>query len=63
MKLRAFKYLIEKSKSIPSVRVSLTRLEDVTRTPLDVLCQVWQELHLPTKRDRAVATGEVRYLL
>jgi len=55
MKLRAFKYLIEKSKSIPSMRVSLTRFEDVTKIPYDVLCQIWQELHLPTKRDRAVA--------
>ena len=55
MKLRAFKYLIETSRSIPSLRVSLTRFEDLSRTPFDVLCQLWQELRLPTKRDKAVA--------
>jgi len=54
MKLRAFKYLIETSRSIPSLRVSLTRFEDLSRTPFDVLCQLWQELHLPIKRDKAV---------
>ena len=55
MKLRAFKYLIEESRSIPAMRVSLTRFEDIAKIPFEVLCQIWQELHLPTKRDSAVA--------
>ena len=54
MKLRAFQYLIETSRSIPSLRVSLTRFEDLSMAPFDVLCQLWQELHLPIKRDKAV---------
>ena len=55
MKLRAFKYIIETSRSIPSLRVSLTKFEDLFRTPFDVLCQLWQELHLPVKRNKVVA--------